>query len=133
SGPDLFDESDARVTPGVLLYFHTCIENVQGTMQIVDVLGVPAGLPCDVFLLALFRCAKSVVSLQWRGQILLHDRPIEKQVVVESVNVSELRQEAPTGGIAFGGDLSGVRWMVVRNCTDKHFPEACRVLTQPAG
>ena len=130
---DLVDEADASVRPGVLLHLGPRVEDVKRAVEVMDVLRVTTGLPSHVFLLAFLRCSESVIRTNRRRELRLHDRPVEQEVIVQSVNVVESREEPSACRLSFPLDLARVAWVVVRDCAHQHFAEAVGISLQLPG
>ena len=115
--PDLLDQSYARVDPSVLLDVIARVEEMKRPVKIVDVLGVNVlRLPRDICSLPIFiGLPKTIVARDLGINLRLHKRPIEKQVVVECIDVFEVAQKGLARAVRITSDLIGAVWMAPSN------------------
>src|SRR5262249_24909847 len=91
-GSNLFDKRKTRIHPSELLKLNAGIKNVKGTMKKVDILLVRIlYFPGYVFTWAVFRSTKPIVAFELNLRpFTMHQRPVQKQVVVDRVDVLKM-------------------------------------------
>src|SRR5689334_14724745 len=107
---------------------------MQGSVKIEHVHAVRlCDVPSHVILGSSIWLSESIVMHQWRRFIVVHQRPIEQEIIIECIIAIEMRQETTTCSVVCIRDFTRMGGVAVGDTLDKHIAKPISIAHKRSG